>query len=567
MAEVSTSRNTADTLPTDISDHTLIGLLQASVDRLKTNVDDQRVGSELREREDRRTAIMLKLAQEQVERGRDSYAKLHKELDAAKARASSAEDEASALRVAVEGLEQSARVAAAKGDRAVQDVGVQLKAERGERAALQQLVDRLRGELQEAKEAAVTDSNTRETKFRDLYQEHATLKARCETQRDEIDFLEAQRSKEVRLVAEREYELNRAVAKLKTELGDRDLELSTLKRSSFQTTTTLNSDAEQLRIKVIQLEGMLKATDRDGASRIQQLREEVRLLQDRNEQDHATAVAREKALQQETATLTAHLRAAQKEINELSDRDAEDKRKSLTDVVQLHAERDSLAMRVASLERSLQEMTAKLNTQAVTLRTDVDVARNEKVLADQKHATELALKRDENAKLRDELSLGAQQLADAQAYAKREEAELSERIYSQDQEIRKQRVEIAGYKETVEKLDKHVRDNYAVRILEDEVSSLKQQNLQLKNQLTHANSALANLRVEADITETSRMKTMQEQVLEAQRRVAILERELRFSRPLLTDLVEAAQHGNCLDAALERDVDLFFRQFGSAIPA
>jgi chromosome segregation ATPase len=550
-------------LRADMSDHTLIGLLQASIDRHRTTADDLKTSSELQSRDEKRTLIMLKLAQEQVERSKEANDKLIRETDATRQRNAVLEEEVAQLRTTVDDLEAKQRVIHSTHDRSLRDVATELKVERGEHATTQNGLQKLRAELNEAKAAAVTDANSREAKHRELYQEHATLKARCDTLKEEVDFLEGQRSKEVRQVAEREYDLNRTIGALKKSLTEREAELDIVKRTTFESNTMLNSECEQLRIKVIQLEGMLKATDRDGSQRVNQLREENRLLRERSESDMLTANTREKALQQETATLAANLRAAQREINEMADRESDTRKKSLVDVVQLHAERDSLATRVASLERELTETKGKAKAEAISLRTDVEVAKNERVLADQRHSTELAVKRDENAKLRDELSLLTQQLVDAQAEAKREQCALHDKIDTQDTELKRFSVELAGYKGSVEKLEKHIRDNYAVRLLEDEVSSLKAQNVQLKNQLTHANSALASLRVEADISESSRMRTMQEHVMEAQRRVATLEREVRFSRPLLADLVEAAQHAQCLDAALERDVDLFFRQFGN----
>jgi hypothetical protein len=546
-----------------ISDHTLIGLLQASVDRLKTTVDTQQMTTELKIRDERRTAIMIKLAQENVERSKESQARLQRDLELAKRECADLNTERNILSQKVRDLEESSATQNDKLQKITADFASQLKTERDEREAVNRTVVKLRSELAEAKQAAVAAAAQGELQYRELYQENATSKARIATQSEELEFITEQRAKESRLVAEREYELNRTIGALKKNVARLESDLDTQRRSAFETVTVLQSENEQLRTRVIQLESMVQEADRDATTKTHQLKQDFRRLQERVEIDYATWSAKEKSLQQESSTLAVHLRAAQQEINEMAEREAANRRTGITDVVKLHAERDALQAKVISLERQLQEAQAAARVETIRLKTDVETGKNENILAEQRFAAEIALKRDENAKLKDELSLAAQQFAEAAAGAVKQESELRSQVDWQDKEIKRLGVEVAGYKETVEKLDKHVRENYAVRLLEDELSTVKQQTVQLKNQLTQANSALANLRVEADITENSRMRAMHEQVVEAQRRSSSLERELRFARPLLGDLVDALRHTSALDAGLERDVEMFFRQFGA----
>lgn len=552
-----------DSLPANVSDHTLAALLQASVDRLKTQADASRTQDELRDREDKRTAIMLKLAQEQVDRAKEANARLERERDASKRDVAQAQDESAQLRGRTTELEQQLKAAGLKHERYVGDSDVQMKVVSGERDALQRSLERLREELRDAKAAAVTSATCDEKKFRELYEKHVTLEARAKTLGDDKTFLEAQRDKETKMVAEREFDFTRTIASHKRRIDDLEAQLQSEQRASFETQTSLKSDGEQLRIKVIQLEGMLKSTDKENYDKIHKLTNELRMLRDRADQDFQTAAAKERALQAETATLAAHLAAAQKEINELSDKETVAQRKAMNDVVQLRAERDALTMRVAALQRELEEAAGKAKAREVELRTDVEVVKNDKVTSDRRHATDLAVKRDELVKLREELSLAAREREDLASAAERKEGDLNATIDGLRNEVARLKVENEGYQQTVEKLDKHVKDNYAVRILEDQVTSLKAQNVQLKNQLTHTNSVLANLRVEADINEGSRMRVMEEQVVDAQRKVAQLERELKYARPLISDLVEVAQNQAALDAGLERDIDNFMRQFGA----
>jgi hypothetical protein len=124
-------------LRADMSDHTLIGLLQASIDRHRTTADDLKTSSELQSRDEKRTLIMLKLAQEQVERSKEANDKLIRETDATRQRNAVLEEEVAQLRTTVDDLEAKQRVVHSTHDRSLRDVATELKAERGEHATTQ----------------------------------------------------------------------------------------------------------------------------------------------------------------------------------------------------------------------------------------------------------------------------------------------------------------------------------------------------------------------------------------------------------------------------------------------
>jgi chromosome segregation ATPase len=135
---------------------------------------------------------------------------------------------------------------------------------------------------------------------------------------------------------------------------------------------------------------------------------------------------------------------------------------------------------------------------------------------------------------------------------------------SHERQLASLREEIRGYRGAVAQLDRHIQDNVPVRLLQDELAQLKDQNEALQGQLRKANTSLSTVRVEATAMEGMRVSSLQGLVKDYQRRISHLEKEQRFGRPLIKDLAAAARRHGSLDVALERDVELFTRQFVAA---
>jgi hypothetical protein len=569
MADVASSPARADDtpraaagVPEDVADHALVQLLAADIDRLNIVTSNQKMTNEMQSRDEQRMQIMLKLAQEQVTRSKESYGRVTTRLDESERRTKELVSSNDGLERKAALLEDELKAQKLRATRAADDMAAQLTAKELDGSATADSLGRVRAELSSAKATAVVAGDEAEKKSRALFEQLVAVQARLQTAEDEGAFTQEMRHKDTKAVAEREFGLNKTVASLKQRLADADAALDRDRKTSFEAMTTVRGDSEQLRVRLLQMEGMVKVSDHDNFAKIERLTLEAQMAKDRAEKEFFAAQAREKVLEHQTARLTADLRVAQSEINELCDKEQGSRQGSINSIVELSAARDALQVRVRTLEEQLAGQTSDARLNAVALRTDADVARREKVEADRRPAAALAVAADENTRLKEDLHALTRTVATAASDAAAYEAASEATAGDQAKTIAALNIEVVGYKETVGKLDKHLRENYTVKLLEDEVASLKKQTVHLKNQLTHTNSVVANLRVEADILENSRMVLMQEQTAETQRKMMNAERELRFARPLISDLVELAQRAT-MDTALERDIDMFYRNFGN----
>jgi len=121
------------------------------------------------------------------------------------------------------------------------------------------------------------------------------------------------------------------------------------------------------------------------------------------------------------------------------------------------------------------------------------------------------------------------------------------------------RNEVEAGKQTIEKLEGSIAENYNFKILAEQNEMLKADLQSYKNQVANLNNTISTMKIETDILDNYKTKVLQEQNEQFVRRIQQLEKEQRMAQPLLNELVNTLQkHG--LTATLQADIDQYQAQ-------
>ena len=545
-----------------VTDTTLIRLLAADIERLKAVNDAQRDDQEHKGRDEARLAIMLRLAQDQIEHSKEQIASLRGRMQLAEDRREELEHVSERQQSRILELEDQIRSQVAIAGRVAREHTARLHEAAAQKSILEDALTALRKDLDDLSIKYQQLNSRREAGERMGHETKVKLEVRCTSLQEEVSFLTDTREREAKTALERECAQSKAIAQLKTERDDALRSRDAEHRRFVEELSNTHAALTTMQLKYAQQEMQIKEGDRDSFAKVSRLTQELHVAKERAEKDFLAAKAIEQDLRKETARLVADLRVAQSEINQLSDKETEGTKSRITALIELESQKDVMTKRIAALEAAAEKQRAESAAKEVDLSTQVDLLQQQVAAKNRERIAEVARVKDDLLRARAEATTTATRLDAAEQRCASVQSSADAAAQQHVKEIAALRAESDGYRASVEKLEQHMRDNYVTKILQDEVDSLRSQNGRIKQQLTAANSSLANLRIEADIAEQYREKLLQDQVGQLQSKVSQYERERRFSRPLLRDLLTGLLRHPPLDAALEKDLELFVRNFG-----
>merc|ERR1712139_282732 len=112
--------------------------------------------------------------------------------------------------------------------------------------------------------------------------------------------------------------------------------------------------------------------------------------------------------------------------------------------------------------------------------------------------------------------------------------------------------EIEGFKQTIEKLEGSIAENYNFKILAEQNEQLKADIASYRNQIANLNNTVATMKIESDILDNYKTKVLQEQNETYLKRIQELEKEHKMVAPLMAELITTLQkHG--LTSSLQAD--------------
>ncbi|CUE85819.1 Hypothetical protein, putative [Bodo saltans] len=550
-------------MPEEVTDTTaLLRLLQEEVEHLRGSTRQKDEEIERRERDSKRTMVMMQMTHDQLSLLKDANVKLETQLIDSRekcrqlqALAQSKEEEAlHAAKV----LMDTKRVH--EGDIKKLE-SLQVISEKKHQAQLS-ANDVLRNEIQALKARIEDITTTNESESRKRFEATVALETRLKHKTIELDDLELLREKDTRQATAREYELSKKITSQDQELRALTEQIERDRRLQFTLMAGLKSESETAAARLSNTQKQLTDAETSRATTTDRLSLECAQLKDRLEEANASHTARERVLETQVAKLCADLRVAQSEINAMADNEHSQRRGFAEALISANARGDVSKSRAEQLDIELAQMREKLRQTIVASSLQMD---------------ELKLQhKSANAKLQETVNDKSQTLQHSIMDLKVTESKLlssEEELHrhversiketnSMTAEISSLRTELDGYRNAVKKLEKHIEDNFEVRVLTEQNENLEAESKSLKERVRHANQTLADLRVEADISEGYRIKMIQEELSNELRRASVLDQERRAARELLTVLVPIAANANAMELSVLSELDKYQRLFG-----
>lgn len=394
------------------------------------------------------------------------------------------------------------------------------------------------------------------------FEQSTILKAKLTQALQEIDSLKGEMLREGGRFKEREYDLSQAVAAAKRERHNVANDLAAERRAHIEDVTELKRALYEAQQSHATMQTTFDANHRIDQEKLIRLTSEMLLLKEKANSDESAAKAREKVLDEQCMKLVSDLRVAQQEINSMSSQEWTDKKaltQKLIEVtvardVALHSANDlkekfAIAQqdhthRLASLQHQLTQAQSKIENETTRRERDALGDRQRIVTLE----AQLLAVREENQLLQEQKA----QLNDDTERA----------LAVKESELTNTRVELRATTQTLHRLEREVQENVQVKLLTDEANSLREQCDALKKRVVEMTSNLANMRAEADTSDNARVSSIQGLVADYHRRIVALEKEQRFSRPMIKDLAAICRKHQLLDAVLERDLELYNNSFG-----
>lgn len=531
----------------------LLMLLQDEVKRLHNSKSEKN--------NEMRTLLEMKVAMEQLEAVTEQRRRLTE--DVAKERASTEK-----LKERIAALDADAVLKAEQRKVKEHHLGEEIHdlKQRLERATASE--SGLRGRLEAAerelgltKDRAVSAKKEYTAAEQVNFETTTILKTKLTQALAEIDSLREQARYDGGQAKEHEYSLSQAVSAATRERRAVQADLAQERRAHIEDVADLKRALHEAQQSQATMQDSYSGTHRLDQEKLIRLTSELQLLKEKANADAAAAAARERVLDEQNMKMVADLRSAQAEINAMASQEWVDKKALTQRLIEVTVARDvalqsnsELREKTTLAQQDNTATVAQLQNELTRLRATVEnegTRRTRAAQDEQRRVVELETK----------LKLSEADCEKLQRDAQRSSNETERLIAVRDSELNSARIELRATVETLHRLERQVQDNMQVKLLMDENASLREQCEALKTRVVEMTSNLANMRAEADISENVRVSSIQGLVADYHQRIVALEKEQRFSRPLIKDLAALCQKHSVLDSVLERDVELYNANF------
>jgi hypothetical protein len=541
---------------------TLLRVLQEEVEHLRGGTRQKEEELERRDRDSKRTMVMLQMTHDQLSLLKDANVKLEMQLIDCREKCRQLE------KVAQDKQEDALHAAKVLMDSKRVHDGEIKKLESvnaiSEKKLQAQLCanDVLRNEVEALKNRIEDITATNENESRKRFEAAVALETRLKHKTIELDDLQLLREKDTRQTTAREYELSRKIAAQDQELRTLTEQLERDRRLNFTLVAGLKSEGETATARLSNTQKQLNDSEVSRVTTIERLTVECSQLKERLEEANTSHIARERVLETQIAKLCADLRVAQSEINAMADNEHGQRKGFSEALITANARGDVNKVRAEQLEMELSQMREKLRQTIVANSSQMDELKLQHKTANSKLQETVNEKSQALQHSMMDFKVTESKLISSEEELHRHVERSTKETNALTAEISALRTELDGYRNAVKKLERHIEDNFEVRVLTEQNESLQEESRSLKERVRHANQTLADLRVESDISEGFRIKMIQEELSNELRRAAALDNERRAARDLLTVLVPIAANANAMELSVMSELDKYQRLFG-----
>lgn len=403
------------------------------------------------------------------------------------------------------------------------------------------------------KEYSVTEQVT--------FEQTTILKTKLNQALQEIDSLKEELVRESASGKEREYDLSQAVAAAKRERQKVSNDLAAERRAHLEDVTELKKALHEAQQSHTTMQTTFDSNSRIDQEKLIRLTSELQLLKEKANSDADAAKAREKALDEQCMKLVSDLRVAQQEINSMSSQEWTDKKALTQKLIEVTVARDVAVQSANDLKEKLAVAQQDFTHKMAALQHQLTQAQGRIENDAAKYARETQDDRDRMINLEAQIQALQEDNERLKESKNLLNTDTEKALAVKDSELNSTQVELRATVETLHRLEREIQDNVQVKLLTDENASLREQCDALKNRVVEMTSNLANMRAEADTSDNARVSSIQGLVADYHRRIVALEKEQRFSRPVIKDLAAICRKHQLLDAVLERDLELYNNQF------
>ena len=240
---------------------------------------------------------------------------------------------------------------------------------------------------------------------------------------------------------------------------------------------------------------------------------------------------------QQESSLASELEAAGTQIASLRKEAEEREQKNKDAALLTWHEREGFKTQAAEKAKELDALSAEYAEFKLNVGTEMAVLRKREHDALVHHRAQYTSCESRSKQVETELTLIAGKFGSALESKRAAETTLHETSDAHTKIEQAMKAEISGYKDTVKKLEEEVLGNYDKKMLAAQNEELKETVQMFRNQISSLQHTVTTVRLEADIIESHKTKSLQDSNAECVKHVMDLQEQLDAERTLLAEII------------------------------
>lgn len=543
----------------DTENTILMKLLHTELDKYKQQVAQLHGDLERKERDDVKNTIMLGLLNSQLDSGKEENRRLNDMLDDHRRKIDSLEkklEEANA-RVGTKSTQydELMKSATTQKDQLSREIEVHL----AKINTLTETLSRTKEELENTTSHFLNFQGEAERKDKDSFEKNVILKADLEHTKRTLAQTQEQKKKDDDDHFSRNTLQSAEIDSLKLRIQKVQENLEKSEKNAFESSTLFKAEIETLKAKNAQLEESLRSAEKDAFEKITNLKGEVGVEKNALVQTKHLAERKEREYFEQLTRITSENETLHRQVLSLQTLNEKRDKEYIDNTVFLNAEKETLKNKVALLDEELKKQDASHQQYATRAQQQEQSLKGnyEEQLAALKAS--LSTESEKLLQQRQQLEGSQKRIQALETEGAKKDKDNWDKVNSLKAENQGLRKENDAQKETIEKLEGSIAENYNFKILAEQNELLKADLQSYKNQVANLNNTVATMKIESDILDNYKTKVLQEQNEQYLRRIQQLEKEQRMVSPLLNEMINTLQrHG--LTTSLQADIDMYRQQ-------
>lgn len=540
----------------DTENTILMKLLHTELDKYKQQTQQMEAELERKERDDVKNTIMLGLLNSQLDSGKEENRRLNDMIDEYRRRVDALETKLEAANAKLgeqsHAYDELAKESSTQKENLLREIDVhKTKVEQ-----LNAQINRLNEECDSTKTHFVNHQAEAERKDKEAFERNVILKADLEHTKKQLAMLQEEAKKAEDNSFTRNTQQVAEIDSLKIRLQRQQEAADKAEKAAFESITVLKADVETHRNKIQTLTESQKDSDKEHFEKLTATRTELEAERTAHSQTKHTAEQKEKNFFEQITRMTAEQDSLQRQVVQLQSLNEKRDKEYVENTVFLNAEKEqvkiqlqNLTERIAKKDQEHNEYVAKTTQEMQAMQRSND-GRESTLQAD------LAAEGEKLIQERQQTEALQKRVQSLETEVAKKDKDSWDKSNAYKTEIQSLRNELEGSKQTIEKLEGSIAENFNFKILAEQNEMLKAELQSYKNQVANLNNTVATMKIEADILDNYKTKVLQEQNELYVRRIQQLEKEQRTVVPIVNEMVSTLQrHG--LTTSLQADIDQY----------